>query len=182
MGLTMFEKAAGRLFRDAAVRRLSDPDAPGGDEAASCPPVLAVWRHECEVREGRTRPIRLDVIRWTSPEIWVTWDVNINEALAEVIGERQSPAEARATILAHSRLEAIWPREAEDRLQRGRVAEYEVIVAGRFSFDWVHGECRGCRMHVRSRDGIFGENVPRMAHTGPGTERKLKPLPEVCVP
>lgn len=182
MGLTVVERYARDLFRDTAQARLASPDAPGGDSAIDCPSVLSVWRHECPLQEGRTRPIRLDSVRWINPEIWVAWSFNRTEQIDRAIAEQWDKHALQALILENGHFEALWPAEAERRMQAGTVAEYEVIIGGRFSFSWRHGQCRKCHMHIRSRDGLLGENAPRYAHRGPGTDRMVKLLPEVCAP
>lgn len=167
MALTAPEKAAGRLFREAARLQLARPDAPGGPSAAECPAVVAVWRHKCPAQEGRTRPVQLHREEWVNPEVWVTWG---GSAFAD------NPLNA-------SGWKAMWRYQAEELLQQGITAEYQVIVMGRFSFTWVHGVCRKCELAVRSRDGIFAEKVGRMEPEGSAAEKPVKMLfPEMGTP
>lgn len=166
MGLTAPERAAGRLFREAARAQLARRDAPGGPSAGECPAVVSVWRHVCPRQDGRTRPVQLRREEWVSPEIWVTWG---GSAFAD------NPLNADGW-------KAMWAYEAEALMEEGIVAEYVVIQPGRFGFTWVHGACRKCDLAVRSRDGIFVERVLRPVLSGPGTEKMIKMLPEVCAP
>jgi hypothetical protein len=167
VALTAVEKAAGRMFREAARLQLGSPAAPGGPSAAECPAVVSVWRHVCPAQEGRTRPVQLHREEWLNPEIWVTWG---GSAFAD-------------NPLNVTGWKAMWQYEAEDLMRRGIVAEYVTIQPGRFSFTWVHGACRKCEMAVRSRDGIFAERVKKMVQRGPGVEKPVRfRFPEVCAP
>lgn len=130
MGLTAVEKVAGRRFRTEAQAVLAAAllDFP---ESVPCSGQIRFFRHECPTVKGRTRAVRLDDMTLLSPEIWV--------GCGEDAGEAQ----------------AFTPVEAAQRLEAGMVAEYEQVLAGKFSFTWKAGKCGHCGMMVTSREGVL---------------------------
>jgi hypothetical protein len=135
MGLSVIEKRAGRAFREGAQLALAVAWADFPD-SAPCSAQVSFFRHECPVVKGRTRAIRLDDVTLASPEIWVCWNEG---GLA---------------------LEALFPSEAQQRLDSGIVAEYEVILAGKFSFTYKSGKCGHCGMTAMSREGVLKDARP----------------------
>ncbi len=135
MALTAVEKCAGRLFRVKAEWALGAAllDFP---DSAPCSAQVSFFRHPCEAVKGRTRAIRLADVTITSPEIWVCWDEDAGE------------------------LRALTPQEAQERLDDGAVAEYETILAGKFSFTWKRGKCGHCDLIALSREGVFADARP----------------------
>lgn len=132
-GLTALEKAAGRHFRGAAeqVLAVSLLDHP---DSAPCSYRVKFFRHECAV-EGRTRSVRLEDMTLTSPEMLVS--------------------------IRGGELAVIEAALAERLVSYGMPVEYEVILAGKFSFSWKYGECGRCGLTVMSREGVLKDERPR---------------------
>lgn len=135
MALTVVEKCAGRLFRERAEHILGIAwlDAP---DSMPCSEKISFFRHPCVAVKGRTRAINLKDMTFTSPEIWVCW----NETETE--------------------LQAMTPAEAQKRLEAGEVAEYEQILAGKFTYTWKRGECGHCHQVAMSRVGELKDARP----------------------
>jgi hypothetical protein len=128
MALTVVEKCAGKRFRESAELLLGTAwsDSP---DSMPCSEKISFFRHPCPEVQGRTRAIRLEDMTVTSPEIWVCWNEDSEE------------------------LEALTPGEAQKRLDTGVVAEYEQILAGKFSYTWKRGKCGHCHQVAMSRAG-----------------------------
>jgi hypothetical protein len=136
MALTPVDKCAGRRFRADAEFALAEAWLMF-PKAVPCSAQVRFFRHECPVVKGRTRAIRLDDRTLTSPEIWVCW--------------------------TGSELEAISQSEAQQRLADGIVAEYEQVLAGKFSFTWKAGRCGHCELTAMSREGVLEDARPVQA-------------------
>jgi hypothetical protein len=130
MALTNFEKCAGKWWRDVKAEPFRLARADG---CAPCSPRVAFYRHECAEQEGRTRSIALGQEGFRSPEIWVTW--------------------------SGDDLKVIGRDEAEELVAKGEPVEFEVILAGKFSYDWKTGECPRCHLKVIS-EGVFKDARP----------------------
>jgi len=132
--LNAVEKCAGRKFRAGAdtVLAASLLDFP---DSAPCSVRARFYRHECSAVKGRTRAIRLDDRMLASPEIWVTAGEDGN-------------------------LEALFQDEAQRRLELGAVAEYQQVLAGKFTFTWKHGKCGHCGLAAISREGVLADARP----------------------
>jgi hypothetical protein len=133
MGLTQTDRAAGAQFKFRAQHAL-DCLWVENRAAAQCSPQVRFYRHECPAVDGRTRSVRLEDRTYTSPEMWVDW----NKGNPQVYSEAQ----------------------ANERLARGMVAEYETVLAGRFAFTWKTGECKHCHLTVMSREGVLKDLRP----------------------
>jgi hypothetical protein len=133
MALTEVEKCAGRLFRGMAeqVLAVAWTDFP---DCAPCSPQVSFFRHECSAAKGRTRAVLLRDMTLVSPEIWVSWE--------------------------NDKLMCRSPREAQQRMEEGVVAEYETVLAGKFEFTWKQGKCGRCQLTVLSREGVLKDARP----------------------
>lgn len=133
--LSPVEKCAGRFFRDQAEMNMAAAllDFP---DSAPCSAQVAFYRHPCKMVKGRTRAIQLKDMMLISPEIWVCWhdDTESYEALSAV--------------------------EAQVRLNAGVVAEYETVLAGKFTYAWKQGKCGHCDLIAISREGVFKDARP----------------------
>jgi hypothetical protein len=135
MALSVVEKCAGRRFREGAELLLAAAWTDWPD-SMPCSEKISFFRHPCEAVKGRTRAIRLEDMVVSSPEIWVCWDEG-----SEV-------------------LEAMAPETAQGRLDAGVVAEYEQILAGKFTFTWKQGKCGHCHRMALSREGELKDARP----------------------
>jgi hypothetical protein len=135
VALTAVEKCAGKLFREGAMRVLDHAwdDSP---DSMPCSEKISFFRHPCVAVKGRTRAIQLKDMTLTSPEIWVCWN-EVDEMF-----------------------EALTPVQAQQRLETGEVAEYEQVLAGKFTFTWKRGECGHCHQVAMSRAGELRDVRP----------------------
>jgi hypothetical protein len=133
MALTAIEKCAGKMFRAGAESLLAEAWRIAPD-SAPCSEKVAFFRHPCKQVKGRTRAIRLEDVTVTSPEIWVCWTDDV--------------------------LEALTPAQAQLRLEIGEVAEYEQVLAGKFTFTWKRGRCGHCNLRAMSREGELKDMRP----------------------
>lgn len=124
MSLEPEEKVAGRLFRVQQQQFLDDVNA---DEPPThwVPHVLALLRHRCPARDGRSTALELREVYIASDKIVVESDGGVHTALW---------------------WSAWWPGRAS-------VVDTWIVQAGRFGFLYRDGRCRSCQQTARSQTG-----------------------------
>lgn len=126
MALTPAEKAAGRRFRDDAQAELLQ-SFEAEPPTYVVPNFLALYRHKCAKREGRSTALELKEIYVQSPGYTV-----IDTDPLTVVAESD-------TLVPST---AVGPQ---------RVMTY--VPPGRFGFIYRAGTCRGCGQTARSKAG-----------------------------
>ncbi len=129
MPLSDLEKRAGRAFRDRCQDMLEKSHETNPPTFVP-PPWLHHYRHNCDLRGGRSTSMELKEMYWHSPEMLVCYCSAIGE-----LDKDWSP-DAHGCGFPH------------DDCQGGRVA----VVEGRFAFIFKEGRC-GCGATARSRAG-----------------------------
>ena len=143
MALSDLEKMAGRAFRDkcqAALEKSHETDPPTFVPL----PWLHHYRHNCELRQGRSTSLQLKEMWWTSPELWVCYCSAIGE-----LNKDWSPDYSHRCG---------FPHECCDG---GKVA----AVEGRFAFIFKEGRC-SCGATARSRAGRLVDAYERPPLSG----------------
>jgi hypothetical protein len=128
MSLSPEEKAAGRRFRDQAQATLLasfDSDPPDH----TVPNFLALYRHSCPARQGRSTALELKEIYVSSPAYDV---ITLSGSVLHVA-------------------ESTDPMLPETCRHEGVVITF--VPASRFGFIYRDGVCRSCRQTARSRAG-----------------------------
>lgn len=127
MPLTPHEKAAGRQFRDEQNLALDDInrlDPP----SFTVPDVLAVIRHQCTARKGRSTSLVLKEVYVLSP----AYDVfGTDGGLIVLVADEAIPAQWMVDSRTYSR-----------------------VPAGRFGYVYRCGTCRGCGKTARTSSRI----------------------------
>ena len=140
--LTDLEKHAGRRWRErsqAALEKSHEDDPP----TFVPPPWLRHYRHNCELRGGRSTSMELKEKYVLSPELWVCYCSAVGEL------EKDYSPDAHGCGFPH------------DDCDGGKVA----AVKGRFAFIFKEGRC-GCGATARSRAGRLVDAYERPPLSG----------------